>query len=580
MVIILHRLIFVASIIVLISVVLIDSEINFKNSNLLMIRQAEAEGIMFEDVTEFAGIVHFGNTYGSSWGDLNGDSWPDLWQGNHGFHGNGSKIFINNKNGTFSEFKSLFNADSIFNKDNHAATWADFDNDGDQDLLILVGAQMGYGEGPNTFLINENGSLIDRATEYGLDYSLGRGRTPLWFDWDNDGLLDILLTNGQRPDKKSPTKLFHQSSEGFEGIEIEQFKKIVSIPSVQVYDVTLDGKLDIILLAGTPNEIYDMKDLPPKNIRKSLDIPKIDSIDWAIADFNGDLQPDFFLLNGEANRTNYYSQKVQIPSNQWNENKIQIVNEPPACRSLVTGDFDNDMDLDIYLVCTITEVNENKKFRYNLPNVLYENVGGGNFISIPHAGGAEGTILGMGQSVSLVDYDNDGFLDIYVTNGENDRIPKKRGPSQLFRNLGNNYHWLEIDLVGTASNRDSIGSKVFLNIGNISQVRDQVGGVHYLSQNHQRIHFGMGENSQADSIIVYWPSGIVQGIENVSSDQILKILEPPKSISPKKQNLLGINFLEVKCNKGLQLVLKSSYDTSACVTPETAQKLIKRGWAN
>ena len=94
--------------------------------------------------------------------------------------------------------------------DMHGAAWADFDNDGDQDLFVEVGANYGMGEGANEFLVNTNGNLADKAVDYGLDYALGRGRTPLWLDWDNDGRLDILMSNEERPDGAAPTALFRR----------------------------------------------------------------------------------------------------------------------------------------------------------------------------------------------------------------------------------------------------------------------------------------------------------------------------------------------------------------------------------
>jgi hypothetical protein len=174
------------------------------------------------------------------------------------------------------------------------------------------------------------------------------------------------------------------------------------------------------------------------------------------------------------------------------------------------------MDIDLYLVCT--------EPLQNITNILYENDGSGHFKEIPNAGGAAGSHEGRGNQVSVCDYDRDGFLDLFVTNGAGE-LPFSQGPHQLFHNKGNTNHWLEIDMQGTLSNRDGIGSVIELEAGGAIQLRSQGGGMHSFSQNHKRIHFGLGQNTQADRITIRWPSGVVQELREVAADQILKIIE-------------------------------------------------------
>jgi len=193
-----------------------------------------------------------------------------------------------------------------------------------------------------------------------------------------------------------------------------------------------------------------------------------------------------------------------------------VVTQKRACESVVAGDFDNDMDVDLYLVCR-GQVN-------NLPNILLENDGHGVFTVVPQAGGAEGSTLGKGEAAAVADYDNDGFLDIAITNGSGEP-PFDNGPYQLFHNKGNGNHWLELDLRGVSSNRDGGGAKVILTVGGVSQLREQDNGVHRLSQNSQRLHFGLAQNKAASKVVVYWPSGTVQTLSNVPADQILQVSE-------------------------------------------------------
>ena len=104
-------------------------------------------------------------------------------------------------------------------------------------------------------------------------------------------------------------------------------------------------------------------------------------------------------------------------------------------------------------------------------------------------------------------------------------VPAEDGDYRLYRNRGNQNHWLEIDLVGTKSNRDGVGAFVYLTAGGKRQVRLQDGGVHHRGQNHQRLHFGLAEHAVVDEIEVHWPSGTVQRLSGVAANQILTIKE-------------------------------------------------------
>ncbi len=219
------------------------------------------------------------------------------------------------------------------------------------------------------------------------------------------------------------------------------------------------------------------------------------------------------------------------------------------CSSGVAGDFDNDMDLDLYLAC--------RAGADNTANILFDNQGDGSFVPLANNAGASGVqggavadIAGTSDSVIVADYDLDGFLDLFVINGLNMRPQYVGGPKQLFRNLGNSNHWLELDLVGVVSNRDGVGAKIYITTpdGKV-QYREQNGGYHRWSQNHQRIHVGLGNNTQAD-IRVEWPSGVIDTFTTIPSKAIYRVTENQGVTPFTPVNSSGLSVTGTTVNEG------------------------------
>ncbi|PSF36601.1 calcium-binding protein [Aphanothece hegewaldii CCALA 016] len=271
--------------------------------------------IQFIDVTNSSGIAWSGENSGFStaWIDFNSDGLPDLWVTPHGFSlpNIAPKLYINNGNGTFTEVSDQLFGGFQFNSDTHGSAWADFDNDGDPDAFQLVGGGVGTGADPSLLFINENGTLKENAAQLGVDLPEGRGRSPLLFDWNNDGNLDLLEVNIARPDGLAPTTLFKQTSNGF--IEINE---LVGLPPIaaewaQIADLFGDGKPDLIF-GSDPLKVFTQENEVFQDI--SDQFPVINNIhDVAIADFNGDLINDIFAVRGLP--TNEISQLFQGQSN-------------------------------------------------------------------------------------------------------------------------------------------------------------------------------------------------------------------------------------------------------------------------
>jgi hypothetical protein len=124
--------------------------------------------------------------------------------------------------------------------------------------------------------------------------------------------------------------------------------------------------------------------------------------------------------------------------------------------------------------------------------------------------------------MAVADYDNDGFLDIAVTNGD---LFSPEGNVQLLHNRGNKNHWLKVKLVGNVSNRQAIGGTVIITTNGISQLREANAGIHRFAQDDTTIHIGVGGATVVDKVIVRWPSGRNRVLTHVATDQVLRISE-------------------------------------------------------
>ena len=259
-----------------------------------------SHAIQFQEVTENAGISLSGGSWGASWGDFNGDGKADFWVSDCLTP---TRFRQNNGDGTFTDVSALIiGADA----DAHGAGWADFDNDGDQDLLQLAGAGRGYDADANQLFVNTGNLLEDRAAEFGIGYALGRGRTPLWLDWNQDGYLDAFLANAARPDGQAESALFTQDQNYFvndnsaTGIETENDNTYA-----QLAQLTPDYVPALLIHTRKyPARVYEIDPLPFEEITEDLGFPLVWGVDdTAIADFDGDLVNDIYLARSSVSST-------------------------------------------------------------------------------------------------------------------------------------------------------------------------------------------------------------------------------------------------------------------------------------
>ena len=162
--------------------------------------------------------------------------------------------------------------------------------------------------------------------------------------------------------------------------------------------------------------------------------------------------------------------------------------------------------------------------RREQPNLLFRNDGAGGFEDVSAVSGAAD--WGTGRGAAYADFNGDGCLDLYVVNLG--RSAATGEPARLYLNRcqwGNN--WLMVKTVGTVSNRDGIGARVSVVAGGRTQIREITAGGSNSSQNMLPAHFGLGRAGAVDELRVRWPSGAVQVLRDVGVNQILTVVEPP-----------------------------------------------------
>ena len=185
-------------------------------------------------------------------------------------------------------------------------------------------------------------------------------------------------------------------------------------------------------------------------------------------------------------------------------------------------DYDNDGDKDLFVANghLYPEANQSGlNTSYAEQNLLYENLGDGRFGYVSDQAGPGLAILDVSRGASFADFDEDGDIDILVSN--------INGSPDLLRNDGGNRNnYLKIRTVGGRSNRDGIGTRIAVTAGGKTQYGEVQSSGSYISHNDFRVHFGLGQASVVERIELRWPSGAVQELTGVAVNQVLEVREP------------------------------------------------------
>jgi ASPIC and UnbV/FG-GAP-like repeat/FlgD Ig-like domain len=607
------------------------------------------------------GINVVNQTWGLTWGDYNGDHYPDVFIGNH--ENQNPKLLRNSSGATFVH---EINGSGITPPgDRHGAAWGDYDNDGRLDLYVAIGAQSGTGVGYNQLFQNHGaGHFDDISSTAGTTDPTGRGRFVNWIDIDNDGWLDLFVTN-----ESTPNRLFHNAgngtftdiltgdltddilwypawtdlnNDGFLDLAIgsgwggrfalfqndrhggfDEITPVSGLPNVIWglkglcwFDYDNDGDEDLYVSRGQISHLRDAVKYDESEVRFLMYMPDNDDEDGLdgirlVTDssiLRIEIKPDwlppteniflgytgvhpvsstFIVANGQYigrpsfeagadfgcyiwqdayngpwnihcstdfDRYFKFGGKVEALVGQISEVDIVQIEEPSSSanisdlfyrnqgdgtfvnrtsaanlgsslsgRTCFATDFDNNGWLDLYLV---HERNTEGSHAMNQSNALYLNNCDGTFEEVAGEAGVDCQVGGTGASAGWADYDLDGFPDIYVTNGS-DFFPFNEGPHVVYHNEGNENHWLRLHLVGTESNRDGIGARVWLDAGGLTQYRIQNGAVNDMSQSCMDVHFGLGEATEIDGLTIIWPSGTRQHYEQLGIDTVHTIVEGP-----------------------------------------------------
>jgi hypothetical protein len=483
-------------------------------------------------------------------GDYDNDGYDDVFVTDSG-EGTTSHLFHNNGNMTFADVTATAGVGGGNDPLSIVADalWFDYDNDGWRDLLVVR-----FGT-PLLYHNEHNGTFKDVTAQSGLT-KFGNTIAAIAFDYDNDGRLDLLFGNYFKPvnllDLKDPHVLPNDLDNAVNGGGVTLWKgdgrgHFVDATEkaglgkhtgwtldVGHGDFNNDGLPDLYLACDYgPDKLYlnngdgTFRDVSEKAI--GVDTRKGMNVD--VGDYDNDGWLDVYVTN----ITDEYMKECNM---LWHNNGdgtfTDLSRETGTCETLwgwaaKFGDYDNDGLLDLFvvnglrsagpdnyipvLVNLITKPGVDFTDVRGWPDIgnmtwsgyqkkkFFRNIDGHSFKEMSADAGVDNDKDGRG--IGVIDLDNDGRLDFYQTNADQESL--------FYRNVSTGTgHWVELKLVGTRSNRDAIGARVTLKTPTRSMIREVDGGNGYAGESTQRIHFGLGADTRITSLQIRWPSGLLQ----------------------------------------------------------------------
>jgi len=460
-----------------------------------------------------------------------------------------SALYRNMGDGTFKDVTEAagVGAQGLFGM---GVAVGDYDNDGFPDLYVL-----GYGR-CILYRNNGNGTFTDVTARAGVENSGMWASSAAWFDYDNDGRLDIVIANyvdwspernfycgDEGPGMRAychpnvfhgqPARLYRNKGDGtFEDASQSSGigPKAANGLGVVTFDYNNDGWQDVFISNDAmPNHLFHNKGdgtfrevayMAGAAVSADGQMEAGMGIDAADTTRSGRLDVYICHLDMQLNRY-YRNMGDETFIDATLSSKVGYDTYQISGFGMRFFDYDNDGAVDIFVANG--HVMDNVQIyhpdtTYAEPKSMFRNLGRGKFENVSNRLGPDMQKPHVSRGAAAGDFDNDGDIDVLV-NGCGQR-------PQLLRNDGGNAnHWLEIFLIGTKSNRDGVGARVKVAAGDLVQYDQRKGGMSYQSAQDPRLHFGLGDRTQVDMIEIIWPSGSVTKLEKLKSDRIITVKE-------------------------------------------------------
>jgi hypothetical protein len=426
----------------------------------------------------------------------------------------------------------------------------DYDNDGYDDLFICSA-------GRNTLYRNNgDGSFSDVTMGTGLEnkpenlLSVGAA----WFDYDNDGLLDLIVSNytiwtpaaddrcsmngtcDPRLYKSVPSRLYHNLGHGrFEDVTDASGigKSLGKGMGIAVADYNGDGWMDVFLANDTERNFLFINQgngtFKEEGLLYGVSYNEsgntVSGMGSDAKDFNNDGWVDLIYndLKGQVFGI-FNNERGQSFGDVTQTTNVLSLSRPFSGWSLGFVDFDNDGWKDIYSANGgLDNLAPTKQH-----DTMWRNVDGKAFLDVSESMGKDFLVDGYQRGSAFVDLNNDGFMDLVVTSlGEKPKI--------LLNSALNSNHWVLFDLRGRQSNRNGIGARIKITtVSGRILFNHATTSVGFMSSSDRRIHFGLGQERTLSNVEIRWPSGIVQNLQRVVADRIVKVEEPAAKIPPRQ----------------------------------------------